>query len=337
MPFLLGKKKVFLSASLLLWAGSMLGTAAAQNETAASFPNHAITIIVPYSAGGPTDAAIRPVAQAMSQILGQPMVIENIGAAGGSIGTVKVAFAPKDGYTLLAQQAGIATLPALYPKIAKDIDKQLTAIGMINRTYNFLVGRKTLPARNIEELKAWMNGPGKPARFAHPGVGTSGHVNSVVTVKALGTEVTFVPYRGGGQAMNDVLAGHVDLVWAATTLSIPQIKAGNLIAYAAGSGKPADLLPDVPNASAVGLKEADNPFWQMLLAPAGTPEPIIMKLNAALREALAKPDVVHAYTETGSSIYPPDEQTPAYANAFLRQEIDRVTKVIQDNNIESGN
>jgi tripartite-type tricarboxylate transporter receptor subunit TctC len=293
--------------------------------------------VVPYVAGGPTDAAVRVVTQAMSSALGQQVIIENVGSAGGTTGTLRVARAAPDGYMLLAQQTGIATIPGLYPQLPVDINKDLAAIGMINRNYSFLCGRKDLPAKTVAELKAWMQGPGKPARFAHPGVGSAGHINAVVTAQTLGAEVTLIPYRGGGPAMSDLVAGHVDVLWAASTLAVEQIRAGAIKAFTVGSGKPAHIMPEVPPLADVGLEALDFPFWQALFAPAGTPAPILAKLNAALRKALAAPEVQKAYTDTGASTYPSEQQTPEFAQDLVRREVERITQVIRDNRINATN
>ncbi len=329
-------RRALLLAALLATGGLLAGADVARSEDAKDYPTRAITIIVPYAAGGPTDAAVRVVAQSMGATLGKPVVIENLGGAGGAIGTLKVVNATHDGYTLLATQSGIATIPALYPKMPLNITKDLTAVGMLNRSYSFLVGRKTLPANDVPALKTWMQGPGKPALWAHPGVGSAGYINAFITAQALGAEVTLVPYKSSGAALNDVVAGHVDLVWVGSTLAIPQIQAGTIKAFAAGADKPGEVLPGVPVASTVGLEKGDNPVWQMLLAPAGTPEPVVAKLNAALRQALASPEVQKSYTAVGSLEYPLPDQTPEFANQLLSKEIERMTQVIRDNKIEAG-
>ena len=300
-----------------------------------NFPDRVITIVVPYVAGGPTDAAIRVVTERMGSVLGQQVIIENVGGAGGTTGTLRVARAAPDGYTLLAQQTGIATIPGLYAQLPLDVVKDLAPIGMINRNFSFLVGRKSLPANTVAELKAWMQGPGKPARFAHPGVGSSGHINAVVTAQAFGAPVTLVPYRGGGPAMNDLVAGHVDLVWAASTLAVEQIRTGAIKPFTVGSGKPPDLFPEVPPLKDVGLEQIDFPFWQALFAPAGTPPAIVGKLNAALRTALASPEVQRAYSDTGASTYPLEEQTPEFAASLVAREVERITAVIRENKIQA--
>lgn len=206
---------------------------------------------------------------------------------------------------------------------------------MINRNFSFLVGRKSLPANNVAELRAWMQGPGKPARFAHPGVGSSGHINAVVTAQAFGAPVTLVPYRGGGPAMNDLVAGHVDLLWAASTLAVEQIRTSSIKPFTVGSGKPPDLFPEVPLLKEVGLEQIDFPFWQALFAPAGKPLPIVGKLNAALRAALASPEVQRAYSDTGASTYPLEEQTPEFAASLVGREVERITAVIRENKIQA--
>lgn len=330
-------KRMPIMRTIVAAIGGLLACFATSDSRAEQYPNRVITIVVPYVAGGPTDAAIRVATARMGMALGQQVIIENVGGAGGTTGTLRVARAAPDGYTLLAQQTGLTTIPGLYPQLPIDIAKDLTAIGMVNRNYSFLVGRKSLPVNTLPELKAWMQGPGKPAKFAHPGVGSAGHINAVVTAQTLGAEVTLVPYRGGGPAMNDLVAGHVDLVWAASTLAVEQIRAGAIKPFTVGSGKPPELFPEVPPLSKFGLEQIDSPFWQALFAPAGTPAPIVAKLNAALREALASPEVQRAYSDTGASTYSPNEQMPEFANDLVRRELARITQVIRDNKIQAGN
>src|SRR5215211_871111 len=303
---------------------------------AQDYPQRPITVVVPYVAGGPTDAAIRIVANRMSVILGQQMVIENVGGAGGATGTMRVARAGPDGYTLLGHQTGIATLPALFPHLGIDIEKELTAIGLVNGSYSFLVGRKSLPANTVPELVAWMKGPGRPARFAHPGVGSLAHLTAVMFSQIAGAEVNLIPYRGGGPAMNDLVAEHVDLLWAAPTLSVALINAGSIKAFAAGAAKRPELLSSVPSLQQVGFGATDIVFWQALLAPAATPVPIIRRLYAALREALAHPEVLKGFEDTGATAFPPEQQTPEAANALIHQDIVRLGHVIRDNKIQGG-
>jgi tripartite-type tricarboxylate transporter receptor subunit TctC len=304
--------------------------------TAQDYPQRPITVVVPYVAGGPTDAAIRIITNRMSVILGQQMVIENVAGAGGATGSLRVARAAPDGYTLLGHQTGLTTIPALFPNMGLDVEKDLTPIGLVNGSYSFIVGRKSLPANTIPELVAWMKGPGKPARFAHPGVGSLAHLTAVMFGQIAGAEINLIPYRGGGPAMNDLVAEHVDLLWAAPTLSVPLMQTGKIKPFAAGAAKPRDLMPGVPWLQDVGFGDTDILFWQALLAPASTPAPIIQRLNAALREALVHPEVQKGFADTGATAFPPERQTPEAAAALIRQDIERLGKVIHENKIQSG-
>ncbi len=303
----------------------------AQAET---YPERPITLVVATAAGGPGDAVARIIAERMTVILGQPLVVENAPGGGGTIGASRVARAKPDGYTILMHQTGITIAPALYPKLPYDVEKDLLAVGMVNVSYTFLVGRKALPANDVKELVTWMKGPGKPTKFAHPGIGSMGHLATVAFAKAIGAEIDPVPYRGVGPAMNDVMGEHVDLVWAGPATAIPQIKAGTVKVFAFNGDKRSPVLPEVPSTGELGYKDVDIPFWQALFVPSATPRPIVDRLNAALREALTDARVVKAFQDTGAEAFPADKLTTQAANAFIHDEIVRWRKVVTENNIK---
>lgn len=300
-----------------------------------AYPQRPITLVAATAPGGPGDIAARVIAGRMSAILGQQIVIENVPGAGGVTGAARVARAEPDGHTLLIHQTGITIAPSLYSKLPFSLEKDLTAVGLVNTSYSFLVGRSSLPANSLGELTNWMKGSGRPAKFAYPGNGTLGHLTTVLFAKSMGVEIDPVPYRGIGPAMNDILGGHVDLLWAGAASSAPLIKAGTVKAYAFGTNKRSPLAPDVPSAGELGYPEVDIPFWHALFVPAATPKPIIEKLNAALRETLADPEVVKTYAQSGVEAFPPDQLTPDAANAFVRRELDRWSKVIRENKIQT--
>ncbi len=318
------------AACVVAAAGAVL----AQPASAETFPQRVITLVAATAAGGPGDAVARIIADRMSAILGQQVVVENVAGGGGTIGAARVARAKPDGYTMLMHQTGITIAPALYPKLAYDVEKDLTAVGLVNISYTFLVGRKSLPAGDIKDLAAWMKGSGKPAKFAHPGTGSMGHLATVAFAKAIGAEIDPVPYRGIGPAMNDLMGEHVDLVWAGPATALPQIKSGNVKVYAYNGDKRSTVLPDVPSAGELGYKDVDVPFWQALFVPAATPKPIVDQLNAALRTALADPKVVKAFQDTGAEAFPADKLSPEAANAFIHNELVRWRKVVTENNIK---
>jgi tripartite-type tricarboxylate transporter receptor subunit TctC len=244
--------------------------------------------------------------------------------------------AAPDGYTLLANQTGIASMPALYPNLQLNVERDLAPIGLLNGTYSFLVGRKSLPANSMPELIAWMKGPGAPAKFAHPGVGTLAHLTCFIFASASGTTINLIPYRGGGPAMNDLVGEQVDLLWAAPVLSNPLIETGKIKVFAGGAGKRAPSLQHVPTLEQVGFGPADILYWQGLFAPAGTPAPIVDKLNAALREALGTAEVQKAYADVGTEVFPPDQQTPGAAAALLHRHVRELDKVVRENGIQAA-
>jgi tripartite-type tricarboxylate transporter receptor subunit TctC len=324
------KIATLLSAAVLAAFGASVSAAHAQG-----YPNRVITMIVPYAPGGPGDTAARSIVDKMSAVLGQQIVIENVAGAGGMTGATRVARAEPDGYTLLIHQTGLAIGPALYPNLGFNVEKDLTAVGMVNTSYSYLALRNGIPAKNLNELIAWMKGPGKPAKFAHPGAGTLAHLQSVLFAKAFDLDVNLIPYRGGALAMNDVIAEHVDMVWAAPTTSAELIKNGKIKSVVYGAPKPYPSIPEIPGIAELGYPNLAIPFWHAMWVPAATPPAIIQKLNAALRETVADPQVMKAYGARGLEAFPPDQMSPDYANAFTRQELQRWEKVVKENNIQA--
>ncbi len=312
-----------------------LGLGLACSAAAASdYPSRPITVIVPYAAGGPSDLALRTISDRLSKALGQPIVAENVPGAGGMIGASKAARAAPDGYTLLIHQTGLVIAPLLYPKQAIDVEKDLTAVGLVNTSYSFLVGSTNIPPKTFPELVKWMKDSGKPAIFAHPGIGTLAHLQAILFARDIGAEVTFIGYKGGGQAMSDIVGGHADLVWAAPTTSAELIQAKKIKGFAFGAPRRYAALPDIPTVGEEGYPNLNIPFWQALFAPAGTPKPIIDKINAALRETLADPKVQAAYVERGVESFPTDQLSPQAANAFVAEEAKKWSTVVREANIK---
>jgi tripartite-type tricarboxylate transporter receptor subunit TctC len=309
-----------------------LVTGAASAQT---YPSRPITLVVPYPPGGATDAISRIIQDSMSQSLGQQIVIENIGGAGGMIAAARAARAAPDGYTVLIHQVALAASMTLYKNLTFDAEKDFIAIGLINTAATTLAARATLPPNNIAELVRWIKEPRRDAKVAHPGVGSFGHLAGVLVAQELGATVTQVPYRGAGPALNDLLAGQVDLSSQSAVQAGPLIKAGKLKAYAIiGRGRFAGL-PDLPTMGEVGYKKLDLDFWHMLLAPAGTPRSIVDRLNAALRAALADAKVRKTFEEGGMELFPSDQQTPEAASALLKRELKLWGDVIRANNISA--
>ncbi len=317
-----------LAAALV--AACALAAAAASAQT---YPDRPVTMIVAFPPGGADDATARILQDAMQKALGQPIVIENIGGAGGMIAAARAARADPDGYTILLHQDALAAGMTLYPNLTFDAEKDFVPIGLVNTTTNTLAGRPTLPPNNFADLLRWMKAPGQSVRIGHPGVGSFGHLAEVQIFQVLGVKTVQVPYRGAGPALVDLLSGEVDLGPISAVVAKPLVNSGKLKAYAIIGRSRFSGLPDLPTMSDLGYKDLNLDFWHMLLAPAGTPRRIIDKLNSALRAALADPKVRQTYADGGMDEYPADEETPEAAAILLKREIKLWGDVIRSNHI----
>jgi len=318
----------------LLWtfAATLALAAPSAPATAQTYPTRTITLVVAFPPGGATDVIARAIVDSMSQTLGQQIVIEHVGGAGGTIGATRVARSVADGYTILIHQPGLAVGVALYPKLSFDAEKDFTGIGVVANMATMMVGRSTLPA-SLPQLVHWMKTPGNHAKVAHAGIGTFGHVCGVMFVQEVGAKADQIPYRGGAPALNDVVAGHADLSCPSAAIAAELVKSGKLKGYGIFGSKRFGELPEVPSFVEAGYKNLDLPFWQTLFAPAGTPAPVIERLNSALRQALANPQVRAVFEKNGMDVYPAAQQTPEAATAMLKNEIKRWGEVVRANNI----
>ncbi|HEY1544900.1 MAG TPA: tripartite tricarboxylate transporter substrate binding protein [Xanthobacteraceae bacterium] len=298
-----------------------------------TYPSHPITMIVPYPPGGATDTIARVIQDAMAKSLGQPIVVENVGGAGGMIAAAKAARAAPDGYTILIHQVALAAGVWMYKDLSFDAVKDFASIGPINTAASTLAVRGNLPANNFAEFLAWAKQPGRNIKIGHAGVGSYSHLAGVLVAQELGLTVTQVAYRGGGPALVDLLSGQVDLESQTAVVAGALVKSGKLKAYAVIGRKRYAGLPDLPTMGELGYKKLDIDFWHSLLAPANTPRPIIEKLNVALRAALVDPRVVKTFTDGGMDIFPAGEQTPEYADDLLKREIRMWGEVIRANHI----
>ena len=305
----------------------------ASGASAETYPDRPVTMLVAFPPGGADDATARIIQDPMQDALGQPIVIENVGGAGGTIAAAKAARAEPDGYTILLHQVGLAAAMTLYPNRTFDADKDFVTIGLINTTAVVLAGRPTLPPNNFNELLRWMKQPGQSIKVGHPGVGSFGHLADVLVMQELGVRATQVPYRGAGPALVDLLSGQVDLGPISAVVAGPLVNTGKLKAYATIGRKRFAGLPGLPTMGELGYKKLDIDFWHMLLAPAGTPRPIVEKLNSALRAALADAKVDKTFAEGGMDLYQEDEETPEAASALLKREIKLWGDVIRTNHI----
>jgi tripartite-type tricarboxylate transporter receptor subunit TctC len=269
----------------------------------AGYPSRPITLIVPYAPGGGNDVMARGVAIRMSKTLGQPILIENHGGAGGSIGTRQVATAAPDGYTLgLGGTGTLAIDPTLYANAGYDPRKDFAPVGMIATNPMIVVVNPSLPAKNVQEFIALAKSqPGK-FNYASAGTGSGIHLGTVLFAQAAGIEITHVPYRGTGPALTDLLGGHVTLYFSSLPSAVGLVKDGKLRALAVTGSKRSAAFPDVPTIAEQGLSGFEAVLHYGIIAPAGTPRPIVAKLNIALREALDDPTLSSRFAAEGAEL-----------------------------------
>jgi len=321
--------KVVLAFLLSLVAVFVWVTAASAQD----YPNRPVTMIVAFPPGGADDATARILQEPFQRALGQPVVIENVAGAGGTLAAAKAAKATPDGYTILLHQNSLAAALTLYPHRTFDAEKDFVPIGLVNTAAGTLAGRADLPPNNFDELLRWIKTPGLNVKFGHPGVGSWGHLAGVLIVQELGVPATQIPYRGAGPVLIDMLGGQVDMGVLSAIAAAPQIHDKKLKAYAIVGRERFAGLSDLKTLGELGYKKLHFDFWHALFAPAGTPRPIIDKLNAALRTALNDEKLKKTYAEGGMDRYPPEQMTPEAAGALLKQEIPLWGDVIKTNHI----
>jgi tripartite-type tricarboxylate transporter receptor subunit TctC len=308
--------------------GLALATGLAAGAAAQEFPARPVTMVVGFAPGGPADVIARLVAPSLGADLGQPVVVENAGGAGGLIGQGRVATARPDGHVILFGSLAQATIPTLLQNLSFD-PLALEAIGMVNEVPMAIIARRELPATNLAELVALVRREGQRLNLGNAGVGSTSHLCSLLLVSAIGAPVTLVPYRGNALVMNDLMAGTLDMGCDQTTNNAEQIRAGTIRAYAISTPARAAALPGVPTTAEAGLPAMRMSGWNMLFAPAGTPGPAVARLNRALLAALRDANVLQRMGELGSMPASGERTTPAGAQAFWRAEIDRWKPLIE--------
>ena len=311
--------------ALAAWAATAgAGTAWAQ----APFPHKTLSLVVPYSPGGPTDAMARTLANAIKPILGQTMIVENKAGAGANIGAEFVARAEADGHTLLfGTSAPLAINVHLYQKINYDPFKSFSPIIQVGYLPNVLVVHPSVPAKNVKELIVYAKAnPGKLA-FASSGSGASSHLAGVLFNMRAGTDIQHIPYKGTGPALNDLLGGQVAMSFTDVLTALPHIKAGKLRVLGVTSANRSRALPDVPTLMEQGLKDFDASVFFGIVAPSGTPQDVVTKLNAAFAQVLQQPDVKERLAQQG--LEPPPQYTPAQLAVYMRSEAAKWREVIK--------
>ncbi|MBP1857243.1 tripartite tricarboxylate transporter substrate-binding protein [Rhizobium herbae] len=296
---------------------------------AEGYPERTITMVVPFSAGGPTDTVARLVAESMSKDLGQQIVVENVGGAGGSLGAGRVAQAEADGYTVLLHHIGMATSATLYRKLAYDTLNAFEYVGLVTDVPMTIVARKDFEPTDLKGLVDYVKANKDTVTVANAGIGAASHLCGMMFMSAIQTPLVTVPYKGTGPAMTDLLGGQVDIMCDQTTNTTKQILGGTIKAYAVTSPARLPVLPDVPTTAEGGLADFQVGIWHGIYAPKGTPAEATERLSKALQVALKDPNVVARFAELGTVPSSDADATPAALKAKLESEIARWKPVIE--------
>jgi tripartite-type tricarboxylate transporter receptor subunit TctC len=312
-------RKLFVALALAVFAA--IGGAQAQ-----TYPVRSLTLVVPFPPGGSTDAAARIMAERMRAPLGQPIVIENVGGAGGSIAVGRVARSAPDGYMFDIGQWDTHVGSIIY-KLDYDLEKDFDPIALISTNPQLLVARKDLPANNLAELVAWMKA--NPGKINFVNQNAAANVSGVLFENLTGQKVQFIPYRGAGPAMTDLISGTVDLLVVQGAVALPQIRGGKIKALANLSPQRSASMPDIPTADETGVPGLYMSGWFGFFAPKGLPKDVLAKLNAATVEALADPALQKRFMELGLDVAPREQQTPEGLAAFQKTEIEKWWPIIK--------
>jgi tripartite-type tricarboxylate transporter receptor subunit TctC len=299
-------------------AVSLPGTLNAQG-----YPDKPITLIVPFAAGGPSDTIGRLVAEHLGRNLGQQVVVENVGGAGGTLGSERLAKAAPDGYTLLTHHGALAAAPALYANLRYDSKTAFEPLGLVNTGPMVLLSKKTLETKDAKELFAWLKAQGNKATVGFAGVGSNSYICATLLQQQLGVKLAMVPYRGTGPAMIDLVAGQIDVLCDQATTAVPQIQGGTVKAYAVTSTERLDSIKDVPSAKEAGLPEFSVTIWNGLYAPKGVPADVVTKVNAAIGKMVTDPTILERFAATGTTPFPAAMRTPAAHAKYLTGEFAR--------------
>jgi tripartite-type tricarboxylate transporter receptor subunit TctC len=320
-------KKYLCAAALVVLAGIV--DAAAQ-----TYPVRPITMIVPYPPGGPTDTLGRLLAERMRTTLGQPVIVENVGGAGGTIGATRAVRAAPDGYTINFSNVASHVFSNVVYKLPFDIHAELEPIALLTISPVWIIARNSLPAKDVKELVAWLKANPDKATWGIVGPGSPAHLCGVYFEKNTGTRVQFVPYRGAGPIIQDLVSGQIDLTCIEASASRPAVQGGKVKAYALLAQSRWAASPDTPTIDEAGVPGLYLPFWHGMWAPKGTPADVIGRLNGALVEALADPAVSKRFTDLGVAIAPREQQNPDGLRSHHKAELDKWRPIIEAANIK---
>ena len=297
---------------------------------AQDWPTRPITLIVPFAAGGGVDASARLQALAIGEILGQTIVVENVGAAAGTIGSGRVAKAAPDGYTMLIGNSGTQVYSqALYKRRPYDSVADFEPVALVTESPGILVARKGLPVNNLQELIAYMKANQSTMQYASAGVGSGTHLPCALLNYTLGVDITQVPYRGEGPALQDVIGDRIDYMCTTIQSGAGQARQGTVKGIAVMSPRRSPVIPDLATTGEQGLAGVEATVWNGFFFPKGTPQPIVDKMHKAIEAIINKPDIRQKMEALGLEILPPEQRTPGYMAKFMKEDIERWGKVIQ--------
>jgi tripartite-type tricarboxylate transporter receptor subunit TctC len=317
---------------LHLAAGAAALPAISRIASAQTFPLRPVTIVVGYVAGGPTDTVARILAERMKAVLGQPVLVENATGAGGSIAVGRVVRAAPDGYTVtMGDMGNYIANQALYP-LQYDLRTDLQPVAMVINTPSIVF--KGMPAADLKELMAWLRANPNKGFAGTGGIGSGDHLAGLIFANITGTRIQFVPYRGEAPAIQDLVAGQIDLVFASPLLPLPQVRAGQIKAYGVMGPDRLDVAPELPTVDEAGAPGAYFTNWVALFAPKNTPKEIIARLNTAVVVALADPMVQARFADLGTNVPPRDHQTSEWLGEFHKAEFDRWWPLLRALNIK---
>ncbi|MGZ3290558.1 MAG: tripartite tricarboxylate transporter substrate binding protein BugD [Xanthobacteraceae bacterium] len=304
------------------------------NALADNFPSHPITLVVPFSAGGPTDAMARILADHMRTTLGQNLVIENVTGAAGSLGVGRVVRAAPDGYTVSIGHLGTHVANGAIYKLGYDLVADLEPVVLLPSNPMIIVSKNAVPAKTLKELIEWLKAKPTPATAGTAGAGSGSHIAGLYFENVTGIKLQYVPYRGTAPALTDLVAGQIDIIIDQTSNSIAQVRAGTIRAYAVTDNKRVESAADVPSADEAGLSGFHMTLWSGLWVPKNTPKDIVLKLNAAAVDAMNDPSVRKKFEDLGLQMPPKDKLSPEELGAWQKAEIEKWWPMIKAANVK---
>ncbi|MBM3530779.1 MAG: tripartite tricarboxylate transporter substrate binding protein BugD [Alphaproteobacteria bacterium] len=312
-----------------LIVAAIAAVVAGASAHAQSYPSRAVTIIAPFPAGGPLDTIARIVAEPMREALGQPVLVENVAGAGGNIGTLRVARAAPDGYTIGIGQWSTHVVNPITYSLQYDVFADFEPVGLLTITPQLIIARKDFPAKDIKELIAWLKANPDKATAATVGAAGGAQMSSIYFQDRIGTKFRFVPYRGGGPAVQDMAGGRVDLMLDQAANALGPVRSGTVKAYAVMAKERWAALPDVPTIDEAGAPGLYVAYWHAMWAPKGTPKDVIARLNAAVGRALADPATSKRLSGVGHDVFPAGQRSPAALAAYHKTEADKWWPIVR--------